>query len=222
MYSHTKASRPSTEPHILREFLPLVLIHRNRLKYARTKTEVTKIVMQRLIKIDVKYKLCRVKRVQVGPKGIPFRIMKARTIRYPDPLVKVNDSIQVDIASGKIMDFVKFEVGNLVMITGGHNLGRIGNITSRERHPGSFDIVHVKDSLGHSFATSKIYAEKLTFIRIWRIPKEFEHFNFIKKDAGHNFLIGLSVSNVIEGRILCPRICLGSKFCSFLENYFVS
>jgi small subunit ribosomal protein S4e len=39
------------------------------------------------------------------------------------------------------------------MIVGGHNVGRVGVITSRERHPGSFDIVHVKDNVGHSFAT---------------------------------------------------------------------
>merc|ERR1719264_1441054 len=31
------------------------------------------------------------------------------------------------------------------MITGGRNTGRVGTIMSRERHPGSFDIVHVKD-----------------------------------------------------------------------------
>jgi small subunit ribosomal protein S4e len=43
--------------------------------------------------------------------------------------------------------------GNMVMITGGHNLGRVGVITNRERHPGSFDIVHIKDTLGHTFAT---------------------------------------------------------------------
>ena len=39
------------------------------------------------------------------------------------------------------------------MITGGHNLGRVGVITSRERHPGSFDIVHVKDAANNTFAT---------------------------------------------------------------------
>ncbi|PRD20969.1 UNVERIFIED_CONTAM: RpS4 [Trichonephila clavipes] len=90
----------------------------------------------------------------MGPKGIPFLITHdARTIRYPDPLIKGNDSIQLDIATGKIMGFVKFETGNIVMVTGGRNLGRVGTITSRERHPGSFDIVHIKDSLGHSFAT---------------------------------------------------------------------
>lgn len=39
------------------------------------------------------------------------------------------------------------------MVTGGANLGRIGVITNRERHPGSFDVVHVKDSTGNNFAT---------------------------------------------------------------------
>merc|ERR1712033_122290 len=38
-------------------------------------------------------------------------------------------------------------------ITGGRNLGRVGVVTHRERHPGSFDIVHIRDAVGHSFAT---------------------------------------------------------------------
>merc|ERR1711893_165626 len=103
---------------------------------------------------EAKYKLCRVRKVATGPKNVPYiTTHDGRTIRYPDPLVKVNDSVQVDIASGKIEDFIKFDSGNLCMITGGRNLGRVGLITHRERHPGSFDIVHIKDSLGHTFAT---------------------------------------------------------------------
>ena len=43
--------------------------------------------------------------------------------------------------------------GNMCMITGGHNIGRVGQIVHVEKHPGSFHIVHVKDSLGHNFAT---------------------------------------------------------------------
>lgn len=39
------------------------------------------------------------------------------------------------------------------MVTGGRNLGRVGLITNRERHHGSFDIIHVKDAAGHTFAT---------------------------------------------------------------------
>lgn len=107
---------------------------------------------------EAKYKLCRVRRQEVGPKGIPFvTTSDGRTIRYPDPLVKVNDTCMVDIASGKIKDSIKFDTGNLCMITGGHNLGRVGVIQHRDRHPGSFDIVHVKDALGHTFATRLSY-----------------------------------------------------------------
>lgn len=50
----TFAPRPSQGPHKLRESLPLVIFLRNRLKYALTNVEVTKIVMQRLIKVDGK------------------------------------------------------------------------------------------------------------------------------------------------------------------------
>ena len=42
--------------------------------------------------------------------------------------------------------------GNLNMVTRGANLGRIGVITNRKRPPGSFDMVHVKDAKGNSFA----------------------------------------------------------------------
>ena len=65
----------------------------------------------------------------------------------------VNDTIKLDLESGKMEDFIKFETGNLAMISGGKNTGRVGVIVSRERHQGSFDIVHIKDSVGHVFAT---------------------------------------------------------------------
>lgn len=35
----------------------------------------------------------------------------ARTIRYPDPMIKVNDTIRIDLDTGKITDFIKFETG---------------------------------------------------------------------------------------------------------------
>ncbi|KAH1001758.1 hypothetical protein HUJ04_005730 [Dendroctonus ponderosae] len=65
----------------------------------------------------------------------------------------VNDTIQLEIATSKILDYIKFESGNLCQITGGRNLGRVGTVVNRERHPGSFDIVHIKDANEHVFAT---------------------------------------------------------------------
>ena len=39
------------------------------------------------------------------------------------------------------------------MVTKGRSTGRIGTLTHVERHPGSFDIVQVKDATGVTFAT---------------------------------------------------------------------
>jgi len=103
---------------------------------------------------EASYKLCRVKSVSIGKNGVPFLCTHdGRTIRYPNPDCKVGDTVEVEISTGKIQNWVKFDSGNLCMITGGRNLGRIGTITSRDRHAGSFDIVHVKDASGHSFST---------------------------------------------------------------------
>merc|ERR1719272_913396 len=103
---------------------------------------------------EASYKLGKVKKVKRGPKGIPYAITHdGRTLRYPDPDVKPNDTVRVDINSGKILDHAKFEIGNVVMICGGNSMGRVGVITHRERHPGSFEIVHMKDAVGHNFST---------------------------------------------------------------------
>jgi small subunit ribosomal protein S4e len=111
-------------------------------------------VVHRISEEEAKYKLCKVRKMQVGAKGIPFIVTHdGRTIRYPDPLIRPNDSVRVNIETGKIEAFVKFEIGNVAMITGGHNMGRVGTIVHRERHPGGFDIVHLKDSRDNTFTT---------------------------------------------------------------------
>ncbi|AQK70499.1 40S ribosomal protein S4 [Zea mays] len=89
-------------------------------------------------------KLCKVRSVQFGQKGIPYlNTYDGRTIRYPDPLIKANDTIKIDLETNKIMDFIKFDVGNVVMVTGGRNTGRVGVIKNREKHKGSFETIHV-------------------------------------------------------------------------------
>jgi len=76
-----------------------------------------------------------------------------RTIRYPDPNVKRHDTVKLDLTSGKCTGHLKFEVGNLAMVTKGANIGRVGTVQSKERHLGSFDIVHLQDKKGNAFAT---------------------------------------------------------------------
>ena len=49
--------------------------------------------------------------------------------------------------------FIYLFLGSLAYITGGNNVGRVGTILHRERHLGSFDIIHVRDEHGKEFST---------------------------------------------------------------------
>jgi len=113
-----------------------------------------KFVLRSIKSDEAKFKLCKVKRREMGPNRIPYIVTHdGRTIRFPHPDINIHDTVKVDIESGKILDVAKFETGNLVMVTQGNNIGRVGVLTSRDRHMGGFDIVHIRDSRGHTFAT---------------------------------------------------------------------
>merc|ERR1711976_901964 len=196
------AVRPSTGPHKLRECLPLILILRNRLKYALTSKEVQMILMNKLIKVDGKirlnpkypagfmdiitisridqffrllydvkgrftlikigkdqsnFKLCKVVKTAVGRGGIPYIVTHdGRTLRYPNPEIKVGDSIKLDLTIGTkkpIIEFYKFDIDVLVMVVQGRNRGRVGNIRKIERHLGAYNLAHIVDAKGNIFAT---------------------------------------------------------------------
>lgn len=193
------APKCSAGPHKVSESMPLVLVLRNRLKYALTRQETIKVCMNKSVRVDGKVrtdinfpcgfqdvvsvpaadesyrvmydakgrfvlhkvkadekdiKLCKVVRQAYTTKRIPFIVTHdGRTIRYPHPDIKVNDSVVLNTKTNKIEQIVKFDIGNSVMIVKGGNTGRVGVIVGRDRHPGSFDIVHVRDASGVRFAT---------------------------------------------------------------------
>eukprot|EP00924_Labyrinthula_sp_SR-Ha-C_P000898 augustus_masked-scaffold_7-processed-gene-7.43-mRNA-1 protein AED:0.28 eAED:0.28 QI:0/-1/0/1/-1/1/1/0/258 len=193
------APRPNSGPHKLRECLPLILILRNRLKYALNGREVITICMNKLVSIDgkvrtdhkfpcgfmdvvslkksnehfrlmydtkgrfklnrinaqsAKTKLCKVTNTFLTTGKVPvLSTHDGRVIRFPDPVIKKNDTIAVDLKTGEVEKLIKFGVGSLVMITKGRNCGRVGVLMNIQKHPGGFDIINVKDEVGNVFAT---------------------------------------------------------------------
>merc|ERR1711877_83722 len=147
-----------TDSHFPSGFMDVIQIEKTQENFRLIYDVKGRFTIHRITNQEAKYKLCRVREIKTGPKNVPFLYTSdGRTIRFPDPAVRVHDSVQVDIATGKIQDTIRFDTGNLCMITGGANSGRVGTIMSRERHQGSFDIVHIKDSNGHTFATRLAY-----------------------------------------------------------------
>ena len=82
--------------------------------------------------LPLQYKLGKVTRTQIGPKGVPYIVTHdGRTIRYPDPHVKVNDTVKIDLETGRMTEYVKLDTGVLVLCTGGRNMGRVGTLVHR-------------------------------------------------------------------------------------------
>jgi small subunit ribosomal protein S4e len=111
-------------------------------------------VLKSLKEDEAQFKLCKVVKKCVGPNKVPYIVTNdGRTIRYAHPDIQVHDTIKLNLIDNKIVDHVKFEIGNVVYVTSGNNVGRVGIMTVRDRHYGSFDIIHIRDTLGRSFAT---------------------------------------------------------------------
>lgn len=109
------------------------------------------------VRIDSKeanFKLCKVKNKVLGANKIPYIVTHdGRTIRFPHPDIKKNDTIKLNLTTGEVDSLIKFENFATVFITGGNNIGRVGTMMSVEHHPGSYEIAHVKDTTGNSFST---------------------------------------------------------------------
>lgn len=124
--------------------------------------------LHRITKEEAAYKLCKVVALSTAKKAsqganpfatgqsaaIPYMVTHdGRTIRYPDPSIKINDTVKVDIATNTCTGTLAFDINCLVMASKGNNRGRIGTVTHIERHAGSYDIVHLKDRKGQTFST---------------------------------------------------------------------
>ena len=161
------AIKPSQGPHKLRECIPLNILLRTKLRLALNSKEAKFIVKAKegnisidgkvLVKIskeESKYKLCKVTKRIMGPKKIPFiTTSDGRTLRYPNPNIKEHDTVKLNLETNEIVDYYKYKIGAQVLIVGGNNIGRAGQIAKIEKHPGSYEIVYIKDTTGKEFST---------------------------------------------------------------------
>ncbi|PHT46158.1 40S ribosomal protein S4 [Capsicum baccatum] len=123
--------KPSSGPHKSRECLPLIIILRNRLKIDKTYPagfmDVVSILKTnesfRLL-YDTKGRFCL---HSLKDEEAKFKLCKVHS---------VNDTIKLDLESNKIVDFIKFDVENVVMVTVGRNRGRVGVIKNWKKHKG--------------------------------------------------------------------------------------
>merc|ERR1712113_61933 len=66
-------------------------------------------VVHKVTPAESTYKLLRVQGVAKGSKGVNhIKTHDGRTVRFPHPDVKPNDTVRLDLSTGKILDHAKF------------------------------------------------------------------------------------------------------------------
>lgn len=96
-------------------------------------------------------RVCRVRQSFTGTEAMPLLMIRnVHATCCPDPPVKVNDTTQIDLETGKMTSFTMFNTGNLSLVLGGAKLGRTNVLINR--HSDSLGAVDKKDIKGSSFA----------------------------------------------------------------------
>lgn len=102
------------------------------------------------------------------------------SICYFDFLIKVNDIVKINFEIGKIEDFIKFDIGVIVMVIGGCNMGCVGVIIYCECYDGGFNIVYFKDVIDNLFVICEINVFVIGQDKFWI---------FLFKGKGVKFII---------------------------------
>ena len=72
-------------------------------------------ILKKLTAEEAKFKLCKIRSRSLGPNKVPYVVTHdGRTFRYPDPSIKVGDSVKLDLATNKLQTVLPFELGNLI------------------------------------------------------------------------------------------------------------
>ena len=114
-----------------------------------------------LVKLKQKeneFKLCRIQKKFIGPNKICYLTTHdGRTLKFVDPEIEINDTVKLNLKTGKVVDYYKFRVGNTVFCNAGNNIGRVGIVQHINKFSGQFDLVTVKDAQDNQFTTRVNY-----------------------------------------------------------------
>jgi len=147
-------NRPRTDPKYPAGFMDVISMPKTGEAFRVMYDVKGRFTLIKVKEAEATTKLCRVQNVWTTTGRVPvITTHDGRRIRYPDPKLAIGDSFVYDMKTNKIGEIFKFRAGNVCMLTGGANRGRIGEVVRIERHPGAFDIVRLKDANGHEFAT---------------------------------------------------------------------
>lgn len=118
----------------------------------------------RIPKDEAKFKLCKVLRKSIAPKGlVQFGVHDGRNVVLPakdaeTAAYSTNDTLRVSIPTQRVLSKIKFEKGNFALVVAGRNLGKSGRIVELQNGNATRPaMVTIEDSTGNKFDTKVDY-----------------------------------------------------------------
>ncbi|KAL6120777.1 hypothetical protein NUSPORA_02440 [Nucleospora cyclopteri] len=108
-------------------------------------TVTRKFKLQAITSDEAKFRLTKV--MKKGNEGITpmTRTLCGYNFRFANPSIKVSDTVKVDIETGTIVENYSFEVGAIVFIYNGSNIGRVGTIKNMETQTDGKTLIQLVD-----------------------------------------------------------------------------
>lgn len=113
----------------------------------------------RIPKDEAKFKLCKVMRKSIAPKGlVQFGVHDGRSVTIPKDAeaapYETNDTLRVSVPTQRVLNHIKFEKGNLALVVAGRNAGKSGKIVDLQSGTATRPaMVTIEDQTGNKFDT---------------------------------------------------------------------
>jgi len=113
----------------------------------------------RITKEEAKFKLCKVIRKKVAPKGLlQFGVHDGRNVTLPKDAesakYETNDTLRLGLPAQRILNHLKFEKGYTALVVAGRNLGKVGKIVDTQQGTATRPaMVTIEDQTGNKIDT---------------------------------------------------------------------
>ncbi|EOB14856.1 40S ribosomal protein S4 [Nosema bombycis CQ1] len=102
--------------------------------------------IHKIDKAEASFKLAKVISKKTMYEDVPYIFTNdGSCFRYCDPKIEVNDTVKIDLASRKVVDFIPFETDKVVYVIKGEDMGRVCVIKHIKEVDYSDSIITVED-----------------------------------------------------------------------------
>lgn len=129
----------------------VVTVKKTNQHYRLILTPQRKFKLHKISSEEAQFRITKI-RHKMTEGNIPYTCsIDGFNFRFVDPAVEITDTVKVDISTKKVVEYLKFEPGNVAFVYSGSNTGRVGVIKRIEKLRNGDANVYLEDANAKAF-----------------------------------------------------------------------